>query len=116
MNKGITLISLVRKLIAWALISLLVLPSPSYAWDGAVYGKIIGIDVTDAENYGFRIYLDIGAMCGNANTWAYINKSDANFDAYVSTFTYAFASARNVTVYSTRDVNGYCKMGYILVR
>lgn len=116
MKHEMAIFSAARKVLACAAVSLLVLPSPSYAWDGAVSGKIVGVDVTAGENYDLRVYLDSGALCGNANTWAYVNRSNPNYEAYVSMVTYAFASGKNVTVYSTRDVNGYCQIGYFTVR
>ena len=76
-------VGLVRKALACAAAAVLAHPSPSYAWDGAVAGKIVGVDVTAGENYDLRIYLDSGAMCGNANAWAYVNKSNPNYEAYV---------------------------------
>jgi hypothetical protein len=106
----------IRKVTICAAVAALILSSPSYAWDGAVSGKIIEVHVTAGENYDFRIYLDSGAMCGNVHAWAYVNKSNPNYEAYVSTITYAFASGRNVTVYSNRDTNGYCKIEYVAVR
>lgn len=33
------------------------LVTPVYAWDGVVSGQIHAVDVTSAENFGFRVYL-----------------------------------------------------------
>ena len=42
-------------LVIGAAVAVLVIPSPSQAWDGQVPGKIIGIDVADSDNYDFLI-------------------------------------------------------------
>ena len=89
---------------------------PAAAWDGAVSGKIVGLDVTGGGNYDFRVYLDSGATCGNGNNWAYVNKSYDNYDAMVSMMTLAFASNKNVIIYSTRDAAGFCQIGYLAIR
>lgn len=93
-------------------------PCLANAWDGAVNGKVIAVDVTGGSNYGFRIHLK-GAprLCGNDHTWAFINENDSNYNTYVSALLAAKAAQFNVTVYTNRvgGENGYCKIGYISV-
>ena len=93
----------------------LLISAHAFAWDGAVVGRIIGTDVTDGPNYAFRIDLQgAPALCGNANTWAFIDSTTPNYNAYVATILAAKAAGDTVTVYSNRDAGtGYCRIGYV---
>ena len=111
------LLSHVTTLLRWRLLlcaGLFALPGLSMAWDGSVHAPIAEIDVTDGSNLGFRVYL-LTAMCGNANTWGYLNNTDSNYNVYVATLLMANAQGFSVTVYSNRDSNGLCHIGYIAI-
>ena len=88
-------------------------------WDGYERGKIVRVDVTGATNYGFRIWLEgHPKMCANidpSNTanWAYLNETDSNYQIYISVLLSAKAMGKDVTVYTKKGSNGYCKIGYI---
>lgn len=85
-------------------------------WHGANSGIIHSIDVTQANNYGIRVTLEGGAkLCGNANSFAYLNKSDDNYQAYLSVLLAAKFAKSVVVIYANRDANGYCQIGYISV-
>lgn len=90
---------------------------PVVAWDGTVSGKIILIDVTQAENSGFRVILEGSPeLCANNSSspdWAYLNKSLSNYETYVSVFLSANLAGRTVTIYTTKDSNGNCQIGYL---
>jgi hypothetical protein len=99
-----------------AFLAALVSPIAS-AWDGAVTAAPGQIDITSGGNYGFRVFLQsFPAMCGNQNDWAYLNSSDSNYSTYVAAILMARAQGTNVTIYSDRDANGYCRIGYVSVR
>lgn len=93
----------------------LIYSTPSFAWDGVKGGKITGLDVTNAQNFGFRVYMDGTPMCGTAEGWAYINKDWDNYQAMVSLITSAYLSGKNVTIY-TNKVGQYCEIGYLAMR
>lgn len=90
------------------------------AWDGSVEGKIQNIDVAPGENYGFRLSLQNSPkLCGNDHTWAYLNKSDSNYETFVSVLLAAKMAERSVRIYTTKETasgNGYCRIGYIVLR
>ena len=88
---------------------------PSIAWDGVKSGKISGLDVTNAQNYGFRVYMDGTPMCGTTENWAYINKSWDNYEAMVSLIASAYLSGKTVVVHTNR-VGPYCEIGHVLFR
>jgi hypothetical protein len=92
---------------------LLLTAKAALAWDGAVSGIPTVIDVTDGNNYGFRVYVGSQAMCGNANNWGYLNSTDSNYSAYVAAILMAKAQGSTLVVYSNRDANGYCHIGYM---
>ena len=88
-------------------------------WDGTVTGKIKNIDVvsTNGDNFGFRLALvDNPSLCGNNNTWAYINKSDDNYDAVVSVLLAAKMAEREVILYSNQASASYCHIGYVTLK
>lgn len=86
------------------------------AWDGRTVGKIRSVDVTGGNNYDYRITLvNSPALCGNSNSWAYINESDSNYQVYVSLLTAAYMANKQVTIYATVTAIGYCHIGYIVV-
>jgi hypothetical protein len=94
--------------------------SSAFAWDGALVGKIASIDVTGGNNYDFRIALEGNpSLCGNNNTWAYINQSDSNYQTYASVLLAAKLSSRDVLIYTRQETASgqrYCKIGYISLR
>jgi hypothetical protein len=97
-------------------ISLLFAASAAFAWDGAQTGYPGAIQVTQGGNYGFRVTLRTpDVMCGNANTWAYLEPTDSNYPAYVAVILSAQARGARVTFYSNRDSSGYCRIGHIVL-
>ncbi|WP_054113230.1 hypothetical protein [Marinagarivorans algicola] len=90
----------------------------AYSWDGAVTGKVSKVDVTSAENYGFRIVLEgEPALCGNSIKWAYLNSSASNYQTYVSMLLAAKMAQSTVTIYTHQTGSSkYCSIGYISVR
>jgi hypothetical protein len=91
------------------------LPFAAFCWDGNVAGTIAGIDVATGPNYAFRVYLQGSpALCGNGNTWAYINKNNDNYAAYVATLLAAKATGAEIRLYTDREPStGYCEIGYL---
>lgn len=84
------------------------------AWDGVTTGKINTIDVTNAEDFGFRITFTNGEKFCGSQTWAFLNKSDSNYDTYVSVLLAAKMAEKTVSVYTTSS-GGYCRIGYITI-
>lgn len=83
------------------------------AWDGTPSGTITIIDVT-TDSYSFRVNLTgAPAMCGNANTWAYLSSADPNYSAFAAALLSAKAMGNAVVLYTTRDASGYCHVGYV---
>lgn len=88
----------------------------AFGWDGEESGEIESIHVTKSENYAFRVTLkNPRPMCGNQNTWVYLNESDSNYDTYVSVLLAAKFANANVKIYTEQMANGYCKIGYIAI-
>lgn len=109
-----------RNLVCALLSSALMWSAPASAWDGAVNGKIGGVDVTGGNNFDFRVYA--GGLTANAcgqgtASWSYLNQIDSNYQVYVSLLTTAYLANKNVILYLTRDGPGgvYCHIGYVVV-
>ena len=88
-------------------------------WAGANVCKILKIDVTSGDNFGFRVVTDAVDLLNDKDvpaktSWAYLNESDSNYKTYVSLLTMAFFLEHKVTIY-VRNVNGYAHIGYIQV-
>jgi hypothetical protein len=107
-----------RRVVSRLPLILALLASPmALAWDGAITGPVGQFDVTSGANYGFRVSLvAFPALCGNANNWAYLNSSESNYETYVAAIMLARAQGLEVTIYSDRDAQGYCHIGYLAVR
>lgn len=82
-------------------------------WDGAITGKVGTIDVAQANNFAFRVSIGGQAMCTNGPSWAYVNAADANYKAYMSLIMLARSMDKPVVVFSTRDTNGFCQIGFV---
>lgn len=90
--------------------------TPAFAWDGVNSGTIAGFDVTHGQNFGFRLYLNgVSTMCTGGQNWGYLNETDSNYKTYVGILMMAKAQGSSVTVF-TNTVNGYCQIGYLVVR
>jgi hypothetical protein len=89
--------------------------TPSSAWDGIKSGKISGIDVTDGQNFGFRVYMDGTPMCGTDQAWGYINKDWDNYDAMVSVLTSAYFNGKTVMLHMVKT-GPYCQIHYAVLR
>lgn len=87
----------------------------SQQWDGSVTGKITALDVTNAENFGFRIFIGGQQMCAGGGNFAFINKSNDNYNAYLSVLMLAKATDKTVVVFS-KLVAGQCEVGYVSVQ
>lgn len=104
------------------ILALIVFSCPVFAaWDGTVNGKIKQIDVEtkNGDNAGLRVTLENNpSLCGNQYTWAYINKSDGNYQAAVSVLLAAKMAGTSVTLYANKNAgwNDYCHIGYISIR
>lgn len=93
--------------------SVLFSATTAYAWDGVQTGYPGALQVTQAGNYGFRVTLKTpDVMCGNANTWAYLEPTDSNYATFVAVILSAQARGARVTFYSNRDGSGYCRIGH----
>lgn len=67
------------------LVYLLLTSTPALSWDGSTQGEIGRIQVTAAENYGFRISLaGLPKLCGTNADWAYVKNDDSNYQSYLS--------------------------------
>lgn len=96
--------------------ALLLCATTALAWDGVQTGYPGALQVTQAGNYGFRVTLKTpDVMCGNANTWAYLEPTDSNYATFVAVILSAQARGARVTFYSNRDSSGYCRIGHIVL-
>ena len=55
-------------------------------------------------------------MCGNAWTYSSLDETDANYAAIVQALLSARATKATVTVFSTQDKSGYCRIAMITVK
>ncbi len=89
--------------------------TPVLAWDGAVTGKVIQIDIEPSgTNYGFRVYFhSLPTMCTAGPSWAYLNSTEPNYQAIASALMLAYSSGKSVIIYSNLEAGSYCKIGYV---
>jgi len=88
---------------------------PAVAWDGTVTGTITSIQIANATNQAFRVFLSgISTVCVNGASWGYLNEADSNYKTYVAGLLLAKAQGSTVTLYSMLE-NGYCHIGYVSI-
>ncbi|KJY93876.1 hypothetical protein TW84_02200 [Vibrio neptunius] len=91
--------------------------SNAFAWDGTVNGRVTKVEIAPASELKYRIFLDGGVkICDTSSdkaSFAYINPTDPTYQAVVSLSMLARTSNNKATIYTTRDANGYCKIGDI---
>ncbi len=85
-------------------------------WAGTENGEIGLTEVAHEEPWSFRVHLaGLPALCGNANKWAYIKKSDPNYDVFVSALLAVKFSKGTATLYTTVDSGGRCYLSHLSI-
>jgi hypothetical protein len=97
------------------LVALCIGPVTAFAWDGVVQGVPFQVDVTDGSNGGLRVYIGSTGWCNPAYNWAYLNSTDSNYSAYVAAILMAKATGASIIIYQTKDTNGLCHIGYLML-
>ena len=104
------------------IILMLAVSASALSWDGHPSGKISSLQVTGDHNMGFRVSMNdlngnVLKLCGDNHNFAYLKRSDSNFDVYVSLLMAAKFSQANVTIYSNYDETStnYCRIGHVTV-
>ena len=89
----------------------------AFAWDGSATGQIDLIQGAGAGGMPFRVVLkNAPALCGNTLTWAYLDDADGNYKTNASILLTAKAAGSAVALYSNRDSNGYCRIGFLQIQ
>lgn len=83
-------------------------------------GKITQFEtVSEPGNYELRIFLGGQVVCNHQDayikTFAYLNSSDTNYKAIVSSLTLAFATGRSVTINTINDGGSGCHIHDVIV-
>jgi hypothetical protein len=84
-----------------------------------VAGYVGNLDVVGSAggapgNYDFRIFLTTNQVICNGQTWAYINATDANYNALVASILAAKATGGIVTLY-VNPVGAYCQLVFVII-
>lgn len=97
---------------------LLAAPLAAFAYDGTITGTISQIDVNNAygDEYAVRVYMGGAALCGNANTWAYVNSNDTNYSSFLAALLSAKAQGETLIVMSNQDSGGFCHIVYLSLK
>jgi hypothetical protein len=88
------------------------------AYIGPIAGEIGTVEVIGSGggapgNFDFRIFFANNPVICNGQAWAYINTSDVNYGAMVSSLLTAKALGSSVTIYVNQDARGFCQLAYI---
>lgn len=104
----------VARLAAAVLVTLAALPSTAQAQASARYGTITSMFMSGAANYAVRVRLSYNGadqLADCPNLFAYVNKSQDNYEAYVAGLLTRYVQGQPVTLYVTRDANNLCQIG-----
>ncbi len=107
------------KQVFWAAVSILLcLSDNAWAFIGPITGtvgtlEVIGSGAGAPGNLDFRFYLAGNPVICNGQPWAYINTTDANYSALVSSLMLAKSLGSTVSFYVNQDSQGYCQLAYI---
>lgn len=107
----------VKTWIACAVLIGLDVLTPVLAWDGNVSGTILNYSAVIGEpgNAEFRVMLTGGPLlCTGGANWAYINTSDSNYSTAVVAIM-AKAQGASVVLYTIKDTQSYCHIGYVII-
>jgi hypothetical protein len=77
--------------------------------------ETLGSGAGAPNNLDFRIYLVGNPVICNGNSWAYINTTDANYQALVANLLTAKAAGFSVTLAISQDGSGYCQIAYMFM-
>lgn len=102
---------------AAVLIAALSVPLPSPAWGGITTGKIVRMDVANAGNLPFRVYLEgHPVLCTGGVAEGYLDDTDANYKVYVAALMMAKVTGATVTLYADVGAHSRCRIGYVAVQ
>ena len=92
--------------------------SAAYAQSGVSVGQVGAVEIVGSGsgapgNFDFRVYIAGGAVVCNGQTWAYVNTTDANYNAIVANILSARALGAQVTLNWIQSSSGYCQIGYM---
>ena len=109
-----------KKLLISVSVLLTLLSASVSAWDGTISGVVDHIHVAPNDKHTFRVQLkDNPVFCDGGTDWAYISNhtdyKDIGYETVVSALLAAKMAEKTVNVYSNKDSNGYCKIGYVVV-
>ena len=76
---------------------------------------IVGSGSGAPGNYDLRVFLSGNVVVCNGQPWAYINTTDANYNAITAAAMTAKATGGTVTLYVSQDGAGYCQLAYIMI-
>ena len=90
----------------------------AWAYVGPITGTVATLEVVGSGggapgNGDFRFYLAGNTIICNGQTWAYINTTDVNYAALVSSLILAKSLGSTVSIYVNQDSNGYCQLAII---
>lgn len=113
-----------RSLLAFSMIAVgISAPTTGHAWDGDFTGRIDWIEVSQGNNYGFRVHLvGVTEICAGGTDWAFVNEADSNYRVFVATLLMAKANFNTVRIFTTAepyppkpDGLKVCRIGDIVV-
>jgi hypothetical protein len=96
--------------------ALVVSSTPTYGQALAPKGQIAKVWVADGQNYAFRVYLlDNGSdpLSSCVFNFAYVNASNNNYQAIVSTLLSSYAQKKPVLLHAYKENSGFCRIDEI---
>lgn len=89
----------------------------AFAWDGTKEGVPGVIEISQAGNYAFRVYMNGASKVCEASIagFAYLEPGDDNYSTFVAAIFMAKAQGTSLVIYANLDGSGYCRLRHVSI-
>jgi hypothetical protein len=89
----------------------------AFAWDGIKQGVPGTIEISQAGNYAFRVYVSgVPKICeASIAGFVYLEPGDDNYSTFVAAIFMAKAQGTSLAFYGNLEASGYCRLRHVAI-